>query len=171
MHFQLVLFNQDKVTVTAFKWFFFSVSFQIASNNLVNVFPQNVYHQITCLNLCVFTLVTLSLQSGDQAPELRAGAQIARAPIAGAPIDWSSHGRHGRHGHHGHHDHLIFQVARVGQLSQFLWCFTLHGGQLSKSKFSRGSRGRVEEKIIVKIMSYRECCQEEEAGGQAQGKK
>ena len=42
---------------------------------------------------------------------------------------------------------------------------------MSKSNFSRGSRGRVEEKIIVKIMSYRECCQEEEAGGQAQRKK
>ena len=42
---------------------------------------------------------------------------------------------------------------------------------MSNTNVSRGSRGRVEEKIIVKIMSYRECCQEEEEGGQAQRKK
>ena len=55
IHFQLVWFNPGKVAVIKFKWSFlrcvFSNYFKLGESVVfVNVFPQNVYHQITCLN-------------------------------------------------------------------------------------------------------------------------
>ena len=55
IHFQLVWFNPGKVAVIKFKWSFlrcvFSNYFKLGESVVfVNVFPQNVHHQITCLN-------------------------------------------------------------------------------------------------------------------------
>ena len=59
MHIQLVQFNQGKVAVTPFKWFFSALP-HIAclreSAIFVNVFPQNVYFQIACLDYKITSL-------------------------------------------------------------------------------------------------------------------
>ena len=97
--FNWLWFNPGKVAVIAFKWSFLCCVFSNywtlgESVFFVNLCLQNIHHQITCLNLCEFTLVTLSLQSGDRCPGNLGSRAQGRGPDRQGPNrlkqSWSS---------------------------------------------------------------------------------